>query len=141
MPEEPNKKNSLKRIIAREGLIIVIIFISIIAVFIIPADITIKNIQRELKPDEELYEITTDAGIIEKVYEIVVTKGAIKKEEMGDWVDVNVKKFSADDKSIVKEKISFEKNKRILLMFFFLVYPLYWLTRFILWALKTVRGK
>lgn len=145
-------KKRLNKIIAREGLIIIAIIILSVFISIIPSTITVKNIKRELKPNEELYKVTTEWKYnIKKIYELVITKDSRNKEE--EWVDVYPKQIPQVDvipkqipqSDIIKEQISFQKYKDALILFIILSYPIYLLIRFIIWfiiwAIRTLKEK
>ena len=125
----------LKKIIAREGLIILLIILLGIATRILPNPIVLSEKERPVDLlTEKKIKVTDDSTGI-KYYTIV------KKDfDPFDKVEAEnqITKF-LKTAEIVKKEIVDLNNK--LLFIVLSIYPLYWLIRFILWAIKTLKEK
>lgn len=134
---------NIKKIIAREGLIIISILLLILISFMLPDSIVIKDKGIQPKETEEVYEITTKGHLlIEKLYTVLWDKTKVEPQNKWDRYIVETKsKNDISHLNIIKEAISLSELKSILLAILLSAYPFYWLIRFIIWAIKTLKEK
>ncbi len=125
----------IKKIIAREGLILIVVILLALATKIIPNPIILWEKNRPIELLTERRREITDNSIGIKYYVIV------KKDfDIFDQVSAEsqVTQFLKTAEIVKKEVV--DLNYKILFIIL-LAYPFYWLIRFILWALKTLREK
>ena len=142
-------KSKIKKIIAREGLIIVSFGLLGLIYCLIPDYITVKSsMASSIDPlTQSKYEIETESGTR---YTVIFNKGRLNEKEIDEFVDLTKERAKAKGVSsasveelgtIIKKEISSAKIKDKLLLVVLLGYPIYLLIRFVLWAIRTVRQK
>lgn len=133
-----NKK--VKRIIAREGLIIIFIAFLFIITLFIPNRIykCIKKVEPLPsyfnKDDTRTWEVTDNKTNIK--YEITLNK----KENLTQYEEEQINKLIQDNSlNVVRKDVPIEINNTLVILFLLCVYPFYWLIRFIIWAVRILR--
>ena len=140
---------TIKKIIAREGLIVVSIILLGIITSIMPNSITIKDtkIPIDLTKESRLKIRNKKTGMI---YTIIVPKEMLDKkvsgydvtgseamQELGRRGDVGFLKNHV----VIKKELSLVNIKNKFYFLLFLMYPFYLLIRFIIWAIRTLKEK
>jgi hypothetical protein len=145
--KEPKKMN-IKKIIAREGLVIILFALLAFISFLIPSYLTTKDLKTPIDLlTQKKYEITVESG---KIYTVILNKKNVK--DVDEYVGVtkeaakrgllkSPKDFSETALIIVKEAVPLGNFKNGLFLGALLGYPLYLLIRFILWAIKTLKER
>ena len=133
---------NIKKIIAREGLIIVGIAVIALTSLLMPTYLVVKNIPvstADLQNKTQLKITDTENGT---TYTILTKKGLTSTQEAAMRELCRRGKLeSIESLTIVKKEISLARYTNILLAFSMLVYPLYLLIRFIIWAVKTLKKR
>lgn len=139
-----------KKIIAREGLIILSIIFLIIVIAIIPNQIILKDSKTPIDLLTQTRVAIEDNGSGIN-YTVIFDKKDVEQKVSGyDATRVDAIKELArrgkfqsmkKDLNIAREEFSTESFKWSLFVFGFLLYPLYLVVRFIAWAIKTLKKK
>ena len=142
-------KLTIKQLIAREGLIILVILILSLITFALPNSWVIKDKdipidrgkQAKLKITDTkngtIYTVIVDRKYVEeKADGFNYTKADILKE-LGERGGLE----SVKDLNIVKKEINLSSVKKTALTILMLAYPIYLVARFIIWAIKTLQKK
>ena len=155
---------NIKKIIAREGLVILSIPLLMFMTSLIPEQITIKDKKNTPKESESTFEITTQGILsIDRIYTILVDKNkekaslstaeelpkgfVLEKDNNSEYDKNGIKWYKLKNSiektdNVIKEVDSFVELKSHLFLFFlFSAYPLYLLIRFIIWAIRTLKEK
>jgi len=134
--------SKIKKIIAREGLIILMLSILVIASLYLPSTYTVLDNDRGINLFEEQRLKITDTKD-NATYTIIIKKpkdnNKYLESEILNELGRRGKLDSAKDLDIVKKEISLEPWKNILLIIALSFYPLYLVAMFILWAIKILR--
>jgi hypothetical protein len=109
----------------------------------LPNQIVVKDKKIQAKETEEVYEITTKGHLfIEKVYIVLWDKNKVEPQNKWDRYIVEAKsKNDISHLNIIKEAISLSKLQSNLFIILLLAYPFYLLIRFIIWAVRTLKGE
>lgn len=128
--------DKIKKIIAREGLIILLCIFLAIVVLIMPDIIVLRNTRQpiDLLTQEE-HSIKDEEKNI--TYKVVINKG----EDFKFNTEGQINKFLKKKGTVRKVELDISGLKGNLLIFVILLYPLYLIIRFIVWAIKTLKQK
>jgi len=139
----------IKRLVAREGLIILAIIALILASNILPnSHVTIDNDKPIDLLKKQRLKITD--GKDKTIYTVVIDKKDLMKEKSdfgfteADILNELGKRGSLDKAgklNIVKKEISLVAIKEKLFLFLIFSYPLYMVFRFVFWAKNTLKEK
>jgi len=142
-------KMKIKKIVAREGLIILSIVILSGIALSLPETVTIKEIDKpiDLLQEKRLKITDTKTGII---YTVIVDKKYVEEKADGfNFTKADALKElgsrgkleSIKDLNIIKKELPISKIKFNIFLCLLLAYPVYLLFRFIIWAIKTLMTK
>lgn len=132
------KTSSFKKIIAREGLIVLSCIILTGAVLLIPDIIVLKDTKQPIDLLTQKEHTLKDE---EKkiVYKVIINKDEdfLKKFNTEAKIDEFIKKGGA----VRRIELDISSFKGNFLIFVILLYPFYLIIRFILWAVRTLKQK
>jgi len=123
----------IRKIIVREGSVILFIFLLILVVKLLPNQVVIRD-KKNTEEFAVIYDITIGSNFM---FERIFTFMWDKDHEKADRRSV---KAMLNDPNFIKESISLAPLKSNAL-FLLLLYPLYLVIRFIPWVIKVFREK
>lgn len=135
----------LKKVIAREGLIILTIGLLLILATFFPNKLTVRD--NNIKPgaSDEVFEVTVESRpFMNKICTVIRNKNKNTPESTWDKyiTKADSTKTLQTDFIIIKEELLLSDVKSSLIFpFLFLGYPIYLLIRFILWAIRALKEK
>ena len=147
-------KKPIKKIIAREGLVIAAFIVAFTLILLIPPTITLKNIDTS-KASINHKQLTLVNRTTGTSYTILSSKSYLEKtvpikgrtfpredvlKELAKRGRINSKNLEKHG-TIVKEVLSTSQIKDKLILILFLLYPFHLLVRFIFWAVRTLKEK
>ncbi len=141
---------NIKKIVAREGLIIIFCFLLFILTLLIPNSIVLINRDKpiDLLEEKRLEIREKHSGIIYTIiakkkelqekplnYDITREQAIKELERRGKLQYKDIRNFD-----IVRKELPLDGLKNLVLVLALLLYPIYLLIRFISWAIKTLRA-
>lgn len=162
---------NIKKIMAREGLIIVSILLLLLGNTFMPSYFVVKNIKLKIdsatqellkirdKKTGEMFTLIVDKKIVEGIDEENRMMELRKEGEFltrSEFNEIDNKGFSPEqiaevdkkyrsiknsDPDVVRCEVPLENLKTNIFLFLLFAYPIYLLIRFILWAIRTLKDK
>ena len=140
---------TVKKLIAREGLIIISLFSLGIIVALMPSTIVLKDTkkpmdlltQKTLKLRHKKTGLTTTIIVDKKYIEEKVNGYDFTRADVLKELERRGKATPFAGSVIVKKELDLDYHKSTLYTLILLFYPAYLLIRFVLWAVRTIREK